>query len=1745
MLRFESRILLALSFLSANWNLSQNSNRELTWYVSSGVRSAAANSCSYPDAGDGTTCTTLNLLPPSDIGIQTDWTQDNSVQLSGQYSIYKSYTGTCAGQYRALTNEDWASDTGCCAWSSDSSVAGAFDRTDSTNWHVGTGDGSSSYYAPGIGAGADAATELWIWLPCYTYLYWYAVKARIGAEPYQTPSVLDVYGSTDQSTSSASWTLIGSYSGETGWTNGEVRSFSTTDSTTAYRAFRFHLKRISQSANFWMSTSEIYLYGDIDECTNSIHDCHTNAACTNSVGSFTCACNNGYSGGGVSCTNIDECTTGAHNCGVNAECTDSAGSFACSCPSGFEGDPINFCANEDECSSGTHTCPSISTCVNTLGGFECIFPTTIETSVLEEEVTADEGTATNVQTMEALTTLTSSKLSDTSAISRTDAAGTVDAVAVRVSNTLSLASSSGRKLATEESKAIRDVLVAAGQGLSKVFEESSTEDEDEDTATNVEEKKDAQTKAAAAAVDKLASSLSDTISLSEAPSKTRTGKDAVKNQLPILKSLESVLENAASDAGVTAGSAGDVDPESIQTRRDELHSATQRVIKVATEFLGPQVLLQAGAGGASELTTDSFSLSGVVLGDPTAVADAGTIRGSLGSMTVTIPKLPVTVRDRLRNLSCGDPVSSVLGLVAVGWSGDVRGYVGGERQASSSQSLRLYWCGREVGREVFGEDRITVSIEGIGSGDSARRRRLQEEGGEEGCASFDENEVGWSSLCSAGAGGGCECEGAGGGLMETEYGSFVGDVLAVAAGADLSVIWRVDKFGEGARMDNIALWLVVILVGSLVTHLMVALLRDRRSPRATLSILESAYLSNKPVLAAAWDGRHRPPCCSLAFLQMQVERLAEEGVSGNEGRYQHRFSNECAYPLTASDAEEVPSEFDEYFEGLGMLAFRQTDLVALLTADAQKLLSQGVGSNTSSLGSHREIVVVSPELCLLEDRRLLSPAAAVRTPMGRQTNTSRVLNPLWDPRPPPVLPFSLRSNLGLRWKRDLSVDPIGEEDWELLSAARFLIRSGTFRKRLEGLAERQARRWQLVTNAVRRWKERKRKKDGENEKHQIKEASDDINRERHCFSLLDLRGFLLPWPPTVPELGSDEWKEAVEHGTDLVDSSGEGEKGEKQEGRGEGGLLWTSESVSVRLEVKGSFLKISAANPGGPPLSGAIPPPLLKERGAGFLDGAGARLGVIIPSQAVLSARLIKAASPAGILKGRRTGTVRGGCGGRKVETKQQADVLTEVAEREWRVESSAASLELPSSSSQEKVEDLGQTLCPSFCVHFLEERPDVSVLRLFIKCKESPSGVVGLDISVLSVSSPGNQCGSAKNPGGQIGTKGREGKGEGARMEIGSHQRNMLKSRVGTENVHISPEEREQNEETLRFIGHLCLKAKACETTALRRLPVWRELEEQVEEDVKRVRFFGWGLVYLQIRLFILPLSSMFLGGNHTVLPGVSRVTQALHQWTMVFTWEFLLLLFFGVLSSNTPELSSDLTAMDVVIATLSSFSDSSLLGVLFVYALTIHVGLLADFLLKPHTPEVRELKDISALAKKGNRITLDQTNLLWASSTVANRGLCRRRKNKVVVPLGLSILSPAWQREKTLERIVQWRRRGTVGQKGDEKGEGTDMAAMCQATKQWILPEAFRAFWLFRQNRRRLVGISFCVFWMCVCVFYTLAFALVYPIDTSNVVEMGNSALTLLLINGVVRPLFLAAGLGVSFVFLLAFLQRPGVKL
>ncbi len=104
-----------------------------------------------------------------------------------------------------------------------------------------------------------------------------------------------------------------------------------------------------------------------------IHDMHWLVVYSDSDtnGSFTCSCNNGYTGNGTACINIDECLTSSHNCDMRANCSDTNGSFTCSCNNGYTGNGTT-CINIDECLTSSHNCDTRANCSDTNGSFVCL-----------------------------------------------------------------------------------------------------------------------------------------------------------------------------------------------------------------------------------------------------------------------------------------------------------------------------------------------------------------------------------------------------------------------------------------------------------------------------------------------------------------------------------------------------------------------------------------------------------------------------------------------------------------------------------------------------------------------------------------------------------------------------------------------------------------------------------------------------------------------------------------------------------------------------------------------------------------------------------------------------------------------------------------------------------------------------------------------------------------------------------------------------------------------------------------------------------------------------------------------------------------------------------------------------------------------------------------------------------------------------------------------------------------------------
>jgi hypothetical protein len=74
---------------------------------------------------------------------------------------------------------------------------------------------------------------------------------------------------------------------------------------------------------------------DIDECR--VPDrCMAPQVCRNTRGAFVCECSSGYLTGALGlCIDVDECTLSPKVCDERAFCTNSGGTYACACPAYF------------------------------------------------------------------------------------------------------------------------------------------------------------------------------------------------------------------------------------------------------------------------------------------------------------------------------------------------------------------------------------------------------------------------------------------------------------------------------------------------------------------------------------------------------------------------------------------------------------------------------------------------------------------------------------------------------------------------------------------------------------------------------------------------------------------------------------------------------------------------------------------------------------------------------------------------------------------------------------------------------------------------------------------------------------------------------------------------------------------------------------------------------------------------------------------------------------------------------------------------------------------------------------------------------------------------------------------------------------------------------------------------------------------------------------------------------------------
>ncbi|KAK3262321.1 hypothetical protein CYMTET_28815 [Cymbomonas tetramitiformis] len=113
-----------------------------------------------------------------------------------------------------------------------------------------------------------------------------------------------------------------------------------------------------------------------DPCT-TLSPCDVLVTCTPSsaAGGYKCgACPAGYTGDGMTCTDIDECAAADNGgCAVQAECTNTAGGRTCGgCPEGMLGSGDSRCLpSSDSCAENNGGCDTLTMCNDGGGAVSC------------------------------------------------------------------------------------------------------------------------------------------------------------------------------------------------------------------------------------------------------------------------------------------------------------------------------------------------------------------------------------------------------------------------------------------------------------------------------------------------------------------------------------------------------------------------------------------------------------------------------------------------------------------------------------------------------------------------------------------------------------------------------------------------------------------------------------------------------------------------------------------------------------------------------------------------------------------------------------------------------------------------------------------------------------------------------------------------------------------------------------------------------------------------------------------------------------------------------------------------------------------------------------------------------------------------------------------------------------------------------------------------------------------------------
>ncbi|CAH1249259.1 UMOD [Branchiostoma lanceolatum] len=80
---------------------------------------------------------------------------------------------------------------------------------------------------------------------------------------------------------------------------------------------------------------------DIDECEEEDICGPQSLGCINTIGSYNCTCQFGFTSNGTGCVDIDECLTSP--CHEFADCINLSGNYTCTCRPGYTGDGLDSC----------------------------------------------------------------------------------------------------------------------------------------------------------------------------------------------------------------------------------------------------------------------------------------------------------------------------------------------------------------------------------------------------------------------------------------------------------------------------------------------------------------------------------------------------------------------------------------------------------------------------------------------------------------------------------------------------------------------------------------------------------------------------------------------------------------------------------------------------------------------------------------------------------------------------------------------------------------------------------------------------------------------------------------------------------------------------------------------------------------------------------------------------------------------------------------------------------------------------------------------------------------------------------------------------------------------------------------------------------------------------------------------------------------------------------------------------------